>query len=200
MILVVIAGIIFYRYLSLEIKSEQFFLEARELAMSCDNEFASLNRQVASYEGCRTGSPFGDPPIRVTFSDGIVAYINFYQQISPVDPQACNTGYVYFPGDGIVWEPVESEEPLPAENCRVFRLPSGPAGELTAMTLAMVISELELLTFEEARRDRESVSTRIRERVFPRFSEFGVELEVLHLLEFCAATDVGGDLPTDPDI
>lgn len=190
--LVGLAVFFFYRYDSLELRADEFFLETSNVVLNCQNEVLALRAQVESYEGCRTGSPFGDPPIRVTFADGIVAYINFFQQIRPMDPEACTTGYVYFPGDGIVWEPVESQEPLSAVNCETFRLASGPAGELHAMTLAMVIGEMESLTFEEARANREEVSARVRDQVSSRFEEFGVQLEVLHFLEFCAATDVGG--------
>ena len=60
------------------------------------------------------------------------------------------------------------------------------------MTLATVISALESLTFEEARRDREEISANVLDQVSSRFEEYGVQLEVLHFLEFCAATDVGG--------
>lgn len=199
-LLLVVCVVLAYVHLDLRDRAGRAVREAGQIVADYSNQVRSLKRQVATYEGCRTGSPQGDPPIRVTFADDVVAYVNFFQQMKPLDPQACTTGTVYFPGDGIVWEPVESREPLAPEDCKMFRLPGGPAEELAARSLAAVINELELLTFRAARKDRQGISERVRHVVAPQFAEHGVKLDALHLLEFCVATDVGGKLPTDPDI
>ena len=38
---------------------------------------------LEDYEGCRTESPYGDPPLKITFSDGRVAYVNFHSRSIP---------------------------------------------------------------------------------------------------------------------
>ena len=176
------------------------FVAENEVCRELQLEVLALERQVVTYEGCRTGSPFGDAPIRVTFTDGVVAYVNYLHQPVPLDPKVCSSAHLYLPGDGIVWEPVTSEERVPREDCKSFRLPNQQAHELSVMVQASVIAELESLTFAEARKDRRGIAKRVRERVSPRFTQYGVQLGVFYLLEFCAASRVDNELPTDPDV
>ena len=60
--------------------------EYKELISYSSKAISALELQVEDYEGCRTESPDGDPPLRVTFTDERVAFANFFQVVLPLSP------------------------------------------------------------------------------------------------------------------
>lgn len=120
---------------------------------------SALEARLEEYEGCRTGSPYGDRPLRVTFSDNRVAYVNFFHFMMPTPD---------LPGP-------EAMETL------------GPAvfEALASDLISIILTELESVTVEYARNNREKLENIIHEMVSPTFDQFAFSLIQFNLLEFC---------------
>lgn len=118
-----------------------------------------LEARLEEYEGCRTGSPYGDRPLRVTFSGNRVAYVNFFHFTMPTPD---------LPGP-------ESMETL------------GPAvfEALRSDLISTILTELESVTVEYARDNREELENIIHDKVSPTFEQFAFSLIRFNLLEFC---------------
>ena len=61
--------------------------EYKELISYSAEAISELELQVEDYEGCRTESPDGDPPLRITFTDNRVVFANFFHVVVPTSPR-----------------------------------------------------------------------------------------------------------------
>ena len=116
---------------------------------------SSLQLSVEDYEGCRTESPDGDPPLRVTFTDDSVAFVNFFHlAVPPYSPQWQQT-----------WMSTYEQ--------------------FSSSLKAAVYSQLELVTLEYARTHRDELVQRIVTRIEPVLTILDLEMSQFDLLEFC---------------
>ena len=120
----------------------------------------SLEEKVENYEGCRTVSPYGDRPVRATFTDNRVAYVNFFHSSIPTIDAPLSDSY---------WQ---ASLPLRTE-------------EMFSSVMSSVLIELESVTLEHARTHRNEVESRIISRLQPLFVDHQYQLRQFNLLEFC---------------
>lgn len=131
-----------------------------------------LEQQVQDYEGCRTGSPFGDKPIRATFTDNRIAYVNFFHSALPV-----SSAPISDPG----WQ----------DNLSI------KVEEMRSSVTASVLTELESVSLEYARTHRTEIEARIFMRIEPSFADREFQLRQFSLLEFCEPFTI--KKPSDED-
>ncbi len=127
---------------------------------------SSLELRVEDYEGCRTESPEGDPPLRVTFSDDRVAFVNFFHVTVPTNQAAYSTTQRH------AW----------------FHRYEGFLNSLKSS----VYTELESVELSYARKHREQMVDRIVKRLEPTASVLEFELVQIELLGFCEPFSVAG--------
>ena len=130
------------------------------------NENRGLTRQVErlciqleDYEGCRTESPYGDPPLKVAFSDGRVAYVNFFSLSVPNN--------------------IDEFKKMP-ENAQL-NMESGFRNALKSF----VYAQLESVDLEYARKNRVRIALRIFENMKSMESVLEAKLIQFDFLEFC---------------
>ena len=129
--------------------------EYKELISSSSEVISELELKVEDYEGCRTASPYGDPPLRVTFTDERVAFVNFsHLAVPPYSPQ---------------WQEI--------------RLSTYE--QFSNSLKAAVYLELESVAFGYARTHREQIAQNILKRIEPTLKSLGLEMFQFDLLEFC---------------
>ena len=129
--------------------------EYNVLMSSSSEAISELELKVEDYEGCRTTSPYGDPPLRVTFTDERVAFVNF--------------AHLAVPPDSPQWEEI--------------RLSTYE--QFSNSLKAAVYLELESVAFGYARTHREQIAQDIVKRVEPTLKSLGLEMLQFDLLEFC---------------
>lgn len=132
-----------------------FWQENRRLEMKSE-KFRIL---LEDYEGCRTESPYGDPPLKVTFSDKRVAYVNYFSMSVPIDVEKFNN--------------------LPEDAQHNMR--SGFRNTLKSF----VYAHLESVDLEYARKNRIGIAIRILEHMKSMETVLGATLIQFDFLEFC---------------
>ena len=130
-----------------------------------ENELETMTLVAKNYEGCQTISPYGDPPLRITFSDQRVAYVNFFHVAVP-------TGKLKI--DDPQWRYLEA----------VIR------EQLSNDLKAEVYTELEGITLENARRNRLPLGKKIFQKVQSTASALDYVLVQFEFLEFCEPSTV----------
>ncbi len=155
-ILGLVGGLGWYLWWDVTNKYKAFHLDSHEV-------IASLELRVENYEGCRTESPDGDSPLRVTFSDNRVAYVNFFHVALPAN---------WPPEPTPEWEQWERTAPVFAEY-------------IGNSLRSAILSEFELVTLEYARTHRDQMMQDIIKRLEPIFGSLGFKLHQFDLLEFC---------------
>lgn len=123
---------------------------------------SAAEQQLADYRGCRTESPYGDPPLQVNFTDGGIAYVNFFMQVQPEQ-----------------WR----QESINNDSKAFFN-----AYESTLNTMkSLVYSALENRTLAEVRANREGLSNKVLSdaNIKLKKSNTGFILVQFEFLEFC---------------
>jgi hypothetical protein len=123
---------------------------------------SAAEQQLADYRGCRTQSPYGDPPLQVNFTDGGMAYVNFFIQVLPEQ-----------------W----MQDGIKNDSKAFFN-----AYESTLNTTkSLVYSILENSTLAEARVNREEFSNKVLSEANSKLKESntGFTLVQFEFLEFC---------------
>ena len=148
----------YWTHIALVLLGWQFFTlstEYKELIFYSSDAISELELKVEDYEGCRTTSPYGDPPLRVTFTDERVAFVNFaHIAVPPYSPQ---------------WKEIQLSTYEPFSNS----------------LKAAVYLEMESVAFGYARTHREQIAQDILKRVEPTLKSLGLEMFQFDLLEFC---------------
>ena len=135
--------------------------EYKELISYSSETISALELQVEDYEGCRTESPDGDPPLRITFTDNRVVFANFFQVVLPLSPPVL---------------PLSPEQR--GNRLLIYE-------QFSNATKAAVYLELESVTFDYARTHREEIEQAVVRRVEPIFASLEVKMEQFNLLGFC---------------
>ena len=135
--------------------------EYKEFMSYSDDAISVLELQVEDYEGCRTESPDGDPPLRITFTDNRVVFANFFHVVRPLSPPV-------FP-----LSPQQRGERLLTYE------------QFSNALKAAAYLELESVAFDYARTHREEIEQAIVERIEPIFASLEVDMEQFDLLGFC---------------
>lgn len=112
------------------------------------------------YRGCKSESPYGDPPLLVKFSDGKEAYVNFRVIVQMDLAKASNAAKVYH-------APFEAYEAL-SESIK-----------------GAVYTELEKHTESFVRKNRSALATKIIKATRPIQDRTAFVLHEFDFLEFC---------------
>ena len=125
-----------------------------------------LRSKVEDYEGCRNPTPSYNPPLRVNFTDGRVARVSYHVSYRPV------------------WEKylIRSE---PEVDEAIHQLLHSHSERLNNFLQSAVYSELELLTFDYATRNRQEIAHRIVDRARPLYEKLDFEIMEVNLGEIC---------------
>lgn len=112
------------------------------------------------YRGCKSESPYGDPPLLVKFSDGKEAYVNFRTLVQIDRTKAADAAKIYY-------------EPLDAYVA------------LMDSVKGAVYTELEKNTEAFARKNRPALASKIIEATRPIQARTAFVLHAFDFLEFC---------------